>query len=678
MGANAMSRPLSALALLAVLTSCTGENGPTGLSLDIHEVSRSDLRIFARETGEIQAQTNTRVTSQLEGMSTLIYLIAEGSIVEEGDKLAELDVSEIEDRRATQAITVAKGEAALDQALVNFDIMERQLEASAETAASRKVIAQMRLDKFLGMAIDTPQPVGGGSNAGTNGQMVDSLRGLLESASQEDGANEINYSDLINDVMEILGGEQSLALGMGDMANQVLQQIESIRRARAQLEIDKDTYTHSESLADKEFITRNELERDKLTYESQQSQVMLSWNNLALLIKFSLKENLISLGQEVKNAALDLESVKATNDATRVREEANLRSSEQEYELATDRLENWDRQIRNGIILAPTPGLVVYHREGGGMGRPREPIEEGASVRQRQVLIDLPDVLTMVAELKVHEAQVNKVAIGQPATIEIEAFPEQAFTGRVSWVAALPDSGQMFMNNDLKVYRTTVTLDGENDGGVLRPGMTTTVEIHIGVVRAVLNIPMSALERQGNVHYVWKFEDNGVVAVRVQVGTNNTTYVEIIDGLEEGDRIYLAPPEGAETPDFEQPEEVPIPSGETLVGGVAPADAEMSRGERGATGGDRGMGGMAGAMGGGMEVMQQLRDYLAEELPQYRDQLADDRGWFTLFQDTAFQRAMEGALNSAPPALRSQFQNIQSMMSGGMGRGRGRGRRGGR
>ena len=144
-------------------------------------------------------------------------------------------------------------------------------------------------------------------------------------------------------------------------------------------------------------------------------------------------------------------------------------------------------------------------------GRTREPVEEGAAIRQRQILIDLPDVLTMVAELKVHEAQVNNVAVDQRATIEIEALPEQAFTGRVSWVAALPDSAQMFMNNDLKVYRTTVILDGENDRGLLKPGMTATVEIHVGVLPDVLNIPMTALERQGNVHYVWQLTDQRVV-----------------------------------------------------------------------------------------------------------------------------------------------------------------------
>ncbi len=46
----------------------------------------------------------------------------------------------------------------------------------------------------------------------------------------------------------------------------------------------------------------------------------------------------------------------------------------------------------------------------------------------------------------------------------------------------------------------------------------------------------------------------------------------------------------------------------------------------------------------------------------------------TLFQDAAFLKAMEGALTSAPPALRSQFERLQGMMGGG----RGRGRRGGR
>jgi hypothetical protein len=192
------------------------------------------------------------------------------------------------------------------------------------------------------------------------------------------------------------------------------------------------------------------------------------------------------------------------------------------------------------------------------------------------------------------------------------------------------------------------------------------VEIHIGVLKDVLNIPMSALRRQGAVHYVWKVSPSGPEAIPVKVGGNNLTHVVITEGLQVRDRIHLARPEGANTPEFEQPaarvHEVLIP------GGTIPTSGEARQAEaRGSTN---------PMAAGGMQALGKVRDFLKGALPQYREQLADDTGWFRLFQDAAFQQAMGTALESAPAELRDQLQGLQQSMSRGRG-GRGTGRRGG-
>jgi HlyD family secretion protein len=670
--------------LLFALPACTGEGGTGEQQFDIHTVKRSDLRITVREQGEIQAARNTRVASQLEGSSTVIYLIPEGSVVEEGEKLAELDVSGITDKRATQAISVAKAAAALEQARKRFEIMERQLAAAEKAAHSRLTIAKMRQEKFTGKPAKARAATNGGFIAGTNREMETKLRKLLDSEFLVNAAAEVNYSDLTNEVIELMG-EEHLDLQMGDMANQILRQTDQISLARSDLELAKDTLSHSQNLFENDFITKNELQRDTIAYDRDLSKVTLAWNDLELLISYTLRESKISLAQDVENAELDLDSVKADNEATRVREEAELVSNDAEFELATERLDNWNRQIANAVIRAPTPGLVVYATEGGGMGRSREPVEEGMAVRERQALINLPDVTTMIAELKVHEAQISKVALTQPATIEIDAFPERLFTGHVSNVAALPDSGSMFTNQDLKVYKTRVTLDGHNEDRILRPGMTATVEIHIGVLKDVVNVPLPALKRQAEVQYVWKVTPEGPVATRVQLGLNNTTHVEIREGLEEGDRIYLAQPVGTELPEFDQPErerslipEIPILTTAAAVDAGMRSRGSGSPRPTGGMGGGN-MSGMSGrGMGGGsMQSLQQLREFLIEEIPEYSEQLADERGWFSLLRDPDFQRAADGALK-LDPDLRAQWQGLQEMMSG-MGRGeRGGGRESGR
>ena len=558
------------LALLALTASaCSEATSPLEDSPDLYLVKRGDLRISVREQAEVQAKVQTSVKSELEGrQNTLIYLIPEGTVVEQGEKLAELDVSEIEEKRANQGISVAKVGAALEQARKSFEIMDKELEAEKSTAESKLTIASMELEKFRGKIIENPPMDGVPAEEGTNREMLRKLQEMLSAETLGDEAGsataEVKYSSLPNTVRELLDGDENLNRDMGQMANQILEQIDKIRLARADLVLKEDTLHHSESLEAQSFITTNELQKDKLTYDSQLSKVTLAWNEIDLLINYTLRQQKIQLEQDLLNAELGLQSVMAGSEARRVKERADLESNELEFALATERLQNWDTQIANAVMLAPNPGLVVYAKQGRGMTQ--QPVEEGMEVRKRQTLIVLPDVTNMVAELKIHEADIDKVAATQDATIEVDAYPERIFRGKVDRVSALPDSGSRFTNNDLKVYKTTVSFEGNNADRLLKPGMNATVEIMIGVAKDVIAVPSPAVFRVETVHYAWKRTPSGPEAVRVTVGRNNLTHVEIEQGLEEGDTILLAEPAGAETPEFDLPEFI----GEETVLGNAP------------------------------------------------------------------------------------------------------------
>lgn len=582
---------LPILLALPLLAGCSGDAADAVDPTLVHTVERADLVITVRERGELQAARDTRVSSELEGRATLIYLIPEGSLVETGTKLAELDVSAIEEKRAMQAIAVARAEAALLQARKNVEIMEKELLAAESTAESRLQIAKLRLQKFLG------QPKEGIDGAvrrgvGTNEDMVARLRELLEDTgtssfpgapSAEDGIETIAaampsempaaqvvggpsapapeaaespadsvpsstsgedvllHGELLAQVLDTLGPAENLELEMGELSNQVLQLMDEINLARADLELAKDTLQHSRRLEEQQFITRNELARDEITYKRQLSRKTVAWNNLSLLIKYTLPETLITLQQEVENAALGLESVRAAGEARRVRDEAELAACESEYRLAKEQLDTLVEQTQNAVLRAPTPGLVVYGRWDWD-----EPVYEGMEVRERQEIVILPDITTMVAELSIHESQIGKLAVGQSATIRVDAFPSESLTGRVVEVASLPDATRR--SSDPKVFHVEVQLDVDNRSGELRPSMNGTVVIDVGTLENVLTIPMPALDRSGDDLFVWRIGPDGPVATKVKLGSNNLTHVEVLEGLQEGDRIYLVRPPGARLP----------------------------------------------------------------------------------------------------------------------------------
>lgn len=545
-------RPLSRLAPLILFLSCGGQEGTAG-GLETYIVQRGDLQMLVREHGEIQPGQSTRIASELDGDAVLIYLIPEGTRVEVGEKLVELDVSEIRDKEANQAIKVAKAEAVRDQAKKNFEIMEEGLNAALTSGQSSLRIAQLRAEKFIGEIASAERPTMGASEAGTNASMVTKLRELLDEEVTRNPLAEANYGDLVEEVMERLRSEDrledNLRLEMGEMANLVLRKIDDISLAWADLQLATDKLRHSEDLFAQQFITKNELETDDITHQRQLSNITLAWNDLELLIKFTLKETKIQLAQNVSNAELALQNTIATNDASRVREESMLGSAEAEFALHDYILGRFRGQIDKGIITSPTPGVVVYTKgRGGRMGR--NSLEEGSEVRRRQEIINLPDVSQMGVDFSVHEAQIERVAASQRVVVTVDAFPERVFTGTVARVGALPDSTARYNNNDLKVYRAWVDLDGDNADGSLRPGMNAEVEIMVQSVTDAILVPLTAIQLERSLPYVWKVTREGPVAQWVRFGASNLDHAEILEGLDEGEEIYLGVPPGSVPPAF--------------------------------------------------------------------------------------------------------------------------------
>lgn len=531
--------PAFGLASVLALGSCGNEAQEAGGPVDLYTVARGELRIVVREQAELQAAQNTRVASAVEGRSTLIYLIPEGTMVEPGTKLAELEVSRIAERRATRAIEVTRAEAARQMARKNFDIVETTLVVAKEAAQGKLALARIRHEKFVSRAVaeQSRAPVG------TNAEMVESLRELVEEPGDEAS---VANAGLVDGLIEILGGEETLGRELGEIANLVLRQIDQVKLVRASAEHAADKSAISEILLETGAITTSEAERDRLAWQSAQSKLDLAWNALALLINFTLEEKLVTLVQDVAQAQLELSTVLAQNDASRLEVQVEMASTEAEYLLALERVEHWDAQMENAIIRAPTSGIVVYARQ-GRRGR-EESVREGMEVRQGQALINLPDVTSMIAELGLPEAQVELVTVGQEAVVRVGYDSSRAFTGRVTRVGALPVSGTPGSAN---MYPAVVTLDGGNSDLSLRPGMNAEVEILAGIVPNTLTVPLAAVHSERGRNYVWIATDEGPLAALVGLGANNATHVEVTTGLREGDRIYLAKPPGDPVPTFQ-------------------------------------------------------------------------------------------------------------------------------
>ncbi len=300
--------------------------------------------------------------------------------------------------------------------------------------------------------------------------------------------------------------------------------------------------------------------------------------------------------------------------------------------------------------------------------RGREMMQEGQEVRERQTILLLPDVTHMVAELKIQESDIDKVRAGQPAIVKVDALPGLVLTGHVERVSPLADSGSRWSNNNLKVYKTWITIDGENQDQ-LRPNMSAEVEILVGEIPDTIAVPLTAVRRQGRVHYVWKVTDAGPVATPVDVGQSTVIEVEVVEGLTAGDRIYLAPPPGAVPPQLPQPE---APEALVDVPKVAPGATPGAPPQDGAPKGDTPQAdASAPAEGTPAVTRQSFQAALLQKHPEFADRI-ESGGPRTLFSDPEIRQAIEAdtELSAMSQALREQMMK-RMRERGGQGGGPG-------
>ncbi|MCZ7637217.1 MAG: efflux RND transporter periplasmic adaptor subunit [Verrucomicrobia bacterium] len=176
-------------------------------------------------------------------------------------------------------------------------------------------------------------------------------------------------------------------------------------------------------------------------------------------------------------------------------------------------------------------------------------VEEGATVRNRQELIKLPDVSRMKVTVKVHESTVNMVRPNQPAFVVLDSMPDQAFRARVERVALLPDTTSRFGNPNLKVYNTEIHIDDHLPD--VKPGVSARAEIIITTIADALSVPIQAVTTLKGKQVCYRLEGGQPKPVPVEVGLFNTRFIQIVSGLNEGDRVLLSPPFDAEQRDLE-------------------------------------------------------------------------------------------------------------------------------
>ncbi len=319
-------------------------------------------------------------------------------------------------------------------------------------------------------------------------------------------------------------------------------------QAQSQLSVNLDTYINTVQLNAKGYETKQKVDGDGLAVLGNSNSVTIARNQMWMLKEFDHKKQMTLLTSDVEEAGKELERVIAQSERRVAQYVADLLTQSNTLTLNQRKLDRDRKNLDGTKIYAPQDGLVVYNVSENRFSS-ESLIEEGATVRNRQELIKLPDVSRMKVTVKVHESYVNMVSPGLTAFVILDSMPDQRFSGVVAKVALLPDSQARWGNPNLKVYNTEVHItDALPD---VKPGVSAKAEIIITNIADVLSVPIQAVTTARGSQVVYVAKGNTSEPRPVEVGMYNTKYIQITSGLTEGERVLLAPPFDTQEKDLE-------------------------------------------------------------------------------------------------------------------------------
>jgi RND family efflux transporter MFP subunit len=143
--------------------------------------------------------------------------------------------------------------------------------------------------------------------------------------------------------------------------------------------------------------------------------------------------------------------------------------------------------------------------------------------------IKLAQLDTMKMQVSLSESDVSDVKVGQPATVSVNAVPDEKLAGRVTHISLLSST------DSSGVVSYPVTLVVKQTAAGIRPGMTATAEVVIAQAQGVVTVPSRAVT--GN--SVTVKEGGKDVTRQVTTGLVGDSTTEIVSGLRPGDRVVL-------------------------------------------------------------------------------------------------------------------------------------------
>ena len=543
-------------------------------------VRRGDLIVTVTEGGSVRAHESIQYKCQVErrgGEVTILSIVPGGTYitqedVDEGKILVKLDSSALEENLTREEMELSSDKQNATAEKESYDIQVIRNESNIARGKLDVRFALIDLQRYLGAELAD--------------RLVKDVNEAVDLAQ--------HVAPFVKEVISDPNLLDGTAAGKQMKTSQ-----DNIVQANASLATAQARLAGTERLHDANYVSDLDLQGDQLSVINSRFSKEDAEVDLNLFLRYDLAKEIETLLSNYIEMGRELERTYAQCRSELAQADARLSNAQQRYQQQAERVRELKQQIEYCTIRARAPGLVIYgsgdsgdaframRGRGGGGGM----IAEGEVVYENQTIISMPDTAAMVADISVHETEVDKIRPGQPAEIVMDAFPDRILQGEVIEVAPLPDQQRGFLNPDLKVYKTQVSIEGTHD--FLKTRMSCKVQVLVRELRDVLQVPIQVVANRRGRKVCYVATPQGPEERQVQTGAFNDTFVQITEGLDDGDVVLLNPPLFTESGGASADE----PDRERFGGRSAPKEAGQTPPGPGSPGTPRGRRGGASAEG---------------------------------------------------------------------------------
>ncbi len=514
------------------------------------EVSRGDVEIIVAESGVLEPLRKVEVKSKIAGRILSLNVEA-GDVVREGQLIAQIDPVEVEASLRQQEAQLRAALARLEQAKLLSGYQGEDVSAQIAQARNAVRTAELRYQQALREAQTQPE--------------------LTQAALEQSETSYQAAVDGLNLLLRVTHPQQRTDAQA------------AVNEARAQRDDARRQLDRQRQLLAKGFVSQREVDLAATQLTAVEARLQQAEQRLQTLEE---QQRLQRADAEARvkqaKAALEQARAQAKRDELRQREveaartaledarlrlklaEANrvqlpVRQKEvQQAQAAVEQLQSALKEARTRLadttIRAPMSGVVTQRYIESG-----ELVTSGvATFSSGMPLVQIADLSKMRIKLQVNEVDIGKVQVGQKVEIRLDSLRDEVFEGRVRKVAPASTVQQGAVGG--AVIKFPVEVEIAKPDPRMKPGMSAKCRIIVERQQNVLRLPREALEfvdaSTAKVAVVHREMVNGQPVDKnetrtVKTGLRGDAFVEIVDGLKEGEKVRPQPFRGPKRQQFE-------------------------------------------------------------------------------------------------------------------------------